>query len=151
MPLEPILSKSCLGSMNQNAKVFRAYTKVPTDVGPVDIFIKNQTKQFPVLPGQFFECPANKFIGLLGNQHGFSAQAFVGRVELVNTDELRPGLPAVYLMEEVLANGVDVPTQRRRGMYAVLSPKCREDAQEGFLRQVLYHLGVAQPVAKLDS
>ena len=36
-------------------------------------------------------------------------------------------------------------------MYAVLSLKRREYAHERFLRQVLYHLGVAQPGVKLDS
>jgi len=36
-------------------------------------------------------------------------------------------------------------------MNAVLPPDYREDAQEGFLRQVLYHLRVAQPGMKLDA
>jgi len=67
MPFQPMLSKSSLGSMHQNAKVFGAYTKVSADVGSVGILIENHTKQFPVLPRQFFESPTNQFIGFLGD------------------------------------------------------------------------------------
>jgi len=84
MPFQPMLSKSSLGSMHQNAEVFGAYTKVSADVGSVGILIENHTKQFPILTRQFLNILWHKFFVFLGLQNAFGHQAFVRRVNLVD-------------------------------------------------------------------